>query len=139
MGYLIKIEVVFKSKDGRSTFSRILRSSNILTNSQVERYYAKFCKLNACKIDFITNVTNKNLQFDDYLSNGDFYEHKAIVHAECYGILEYKIRGGIMVYNQNYTEAPGVYVTYQREVDLYTGKVNTIKLQRLQKNGWKNV
>lgn len=74
------------------------------------------------------------------------YNNLALLHAEKYGIITYKVKNFYMIYNQNYynkeffngkwTSKP---CTYQRIVDLRTNTIQSKKLKRLQKDGWDNV
>ena len=75
------------------------------------------------------------------------YKARAEKWAEKYGIITYKVKGGFMVYHQNYVEDVRVAnryekrpVTYKRVVNLEEMKtVENILLSRLQKDGWDNV
>lgn len=80
------------------------------------------------------------------MASTEYYEAKALAHAERYGILEYRVKKNIMIYNQNYKNTEYINgkwrdtpCTYQRIVNLDTGEISTKKLQRLQKDGWHNV
>lgn len=73
------------------------------------------------------------------------YEQKARFYAEKWGILSYRVKGNLMIFNQNYhsKEFLGKWVdkpcTYQRVLNLDTNETTSKKLQRLQKDGWNNV
>lgn len=74
------------------------------------------------------------------------YEQKALQYAEHYGIITYKVTGNTMIYNQNYRNSECINgkwrdnpCTYQRRINLDTMETTTIKLKRLNKNGWDNV
>lgn len=146
--YPYVVEVVFRLNKG--CMSRLLRSKAPLTTQQVKSFYTKFCRFNNCNFDLVVNVTNislaKNLVIDTYTGAGDYYTSKALLYAESYGIVSYKVKGNLLIYNQNYSNKEcigGSWVenpcTYQRTVDLDSGEVITKKLQRLQKDGWDNV
>lgn len=68
------------------------------------------------------------------------YELKAQFYAEKWGILSYRVKGNLMIYNQNYREdCFGNYATYQRIVNLDTNTTTIKKLQKRFKDGWNNV
>lgn len=138
------LEVVFKTNSGYA--SRLLRTKSSLTNQQVQSFYSKFCKFNNCRVEAVKDATNNNLQVDIYMSDCNYYESKALIYAEEYGIISYKVKDNIMIYNQNYSEDEFIRgkwtskpCTYQRLLNLDSGNTDTRKLQRLQKDGWDNV
>ena len=80
------------------------------------------------------------------MANKDRYEHLALEYAEKFGIISYKVIGNKMRFNQNYHNKEficGKWInnpcTYQRILNLDTMQIDTIKLKRLQKDGWNNV
>lgn len=80
------------------------------------------------------------------MTNKERYEQLAIEYAEKYGIISYRIIGNKMKFNQNYYNKEFIKgkwrnnpCTYQRVLDLDTMQLNTIKLKRLQKDGWNNI
>lgn len=140
------LEIVFRNNSGY--FSKLLRTSSNLTNQQIQSFYEKFCRINNCKIEAVKDAVSNNQPFDIYMSDCNYYESKALLYAEEYGILSYKVKGNIMIYNQNYNEGGEVFVngrwilracTYQRLLNLDSGNTETKKLKRLQKDGWDNV
>ena len=72
------------------------------------------------------------------------YNQIALMYAQQFGILDYKVKGKYMIFNQNYInrEFVGTWIskpcTYQRKVNLDTLKTETIKLKRTNRNGWNN-
>ena len=81
----------------------------------------------------------------DFVKPTVHYNDLAREHAERFGIVDYRVKGRYMIYNQNYhnKEFIGKWVskpcTYQRRVNLDTMEIETVKLKRLQKDGWANV
>ena len=80
------------------------------------------------------------------LKTNQEYEFLARQYAEKFGIVTYKVKGNLLIYNQNYSNVEfigGRYVsnpcTYQRTINLDTNEVSSVRLQRLNKNGWDNV
>lgn len=80
------------------------------------------------------------------MNKKDYYNNKALGYAEHYGILTYRIKDNLMIYNQNYNNTEFVGnkwvknpCTYQRTINLDTGEETSKKLHRLQKDGWNNV
>ena len=80
------------------------------------------------------------------MNKKDYYNNKALGYAEHYGILTYRVKGNLMIYNQNYNNTEFVGnkcvknpCTYQRTINLDTGEETSKKLHRLQKDGWNNV
>lgn len=138
------IEVVFKTRAGNK--SRKLSTPTKLTAEQVKNFYKKFCRRNNCEFKLMQAATDKLIPLDYYMSDGDFYDSKALRYAEHYGILTYKVKNNIMIYNQNYYNKEfinGKWIenpcTYQRTIDLDDGLEKSKRLQRLQKDGWDNV
>lgn len=75
------------------------------------------------------------------------YNDKALLLAEKYGIIEYRIKGKNMIYNKNYTcsevsTKTGRWerhsFTMQYTINLDTLKVSQKRLKRLQQDGWIN-
>lgn len=73
------------------------------------------------------------------------YMSLATRYAEKYGIITFRVKKNLMIYNVNVRNTEylgGKWVskpyTVQRIVNLDTGKVSSVRLQRLQKNGWDN-
>lgn len=96
------------------------------------------------KNDHIT-VNNLTLTKDNKLISNKDYNQIALEYAEKYGIITYKVKDNYMIYNQNYknSEFIGKWVekpyTMQRKVNLETMQTDSIKLKRVQKDGWDNV
>lgn len=139
--------VVFKAKN-ESTVNRCLESLDTLQERDIKRFYHKLCAKENLKLAGYERVAmpmSEDLT-DSYDTYSEFYEKRARRYAEYYGIINYKVRGNIMIFNQNYGQkevASGTWVgkpvTYRREVELYTYNVRSTKLDRLQRNGWDNV
>lgn len=139
--------LVFKAKNG-STVKRCLESLDTLQERDIKRFYHKLCakenlKLAGC--ERMSMPMSEELT-DSYDTYSEFYEKRARRYAEYYGIITYKVRGNLMIFNQNYNQNEvngGTWVekpvTYRREVELYTYNVRSTKLDRLQRNGWDNV
>lgn len=72
----------------------------------------------------------------DYMSN---YELVAQQFAEKYGILEYKVKGNLMVYNVSYPAyLSNPRYTIQHTVNLDTGREETKQLKRFDSKGLVN-
>lgn len=74
------------------------------------------------------------------------YEKKARIYAERHGIISYKISGRFLIYYQNYNNNEFINgkwrknpTTYKRTVDLANMTVKSEQLQRMNREGWKNV
>lgn len=66
----------------------------------------------------------------------DAYEEKASMFAERYGIIEYKVKGNLMIYNVSYPAyLNNPRYTIQHIVNLDTGKEETKQLQRYDSKG----
>lgn len=73
------------------------------------------------------------------MSNMEFYINTALLWAEKYGIVKYKVQGSKMVYNVSYpATAYEKARTYKHIVDLDTGREEVIQLQRVDKEGYYN-
>lgn len=73
------------------------------------------------------------------------YQDKALMYAERYGIIDYRVEGKYIIWNQNYTNSEfmgGKWMnkpfTIQAKVNLDNYKMQSRKLQKLQRNGWNN-
>lgn len=69
----------------------------------------------------------------------DFSE-VALLYAERYGIIKYKVVGGKMIYNKSYRaylNQPAY--TIQHTIDLRTGNETTKQLGKVMKDGYYNV
>jgi hypothetical protein len=68
------------------------------------------------------------------------FEDKAILWAERYGIIDYRIKGHYMVYNKSYPATMcEPHYTIQHTVDLVTmQELPTKKLKRFDRNGYNN-
>lgn len=49
-----------------------------------------------------------------------YYEQKALLYAERYGIIEYEVEENKMTYSEKFYEGNAKYVTYNAELDLDT-------------------
>lgn len=70
----------------------------------------------------------------------NLYERNALMFAEKYGIIEYRIRGYNMIYNKSYPAcACEPRYTVQHTVDLRTMQESTRRLKRFDPKGIVNV
>lgn len=64
----------------------------------------------------------------------------ALLYAEKYGIVTYKVVGGKMIFNKSYRAYLGQPAyTIQHTIDLRTGQETTRKLGRVMRDGYDNV
>lgn len=154
---MLYFEVTFA--DGLNSHIRILELHNTQINIIIHIkklagiYYKKYCKVHNLKISScspldvtLAEIYSKDTPIDTYSYRDDFYSCKALGYAEKMGIIVYRVRGNRLIYNQNYYNREFICskwrthpCTYQRVVDLDTGYVESIRLKKLQKDGWSNV
>ena len=68
------------------------------------------------------------------------YEDIALMYAERYGIITYRVVGGKMIFNKTYKAYLGQPTyTVQHTIDLNTGQETTKRLSRVMKDGYDNV
>ena len=136
-----------------TNIDNLLKREDNYIKDLASKYYAKYCRIHKLKVNKCSLLNQEQLSryskdtpVDRHSYANDFYHYKATMYVEKYGIVSYKIIDKHIVYNQNYYNKEfikGKWInrpcTYQRIVDLDTGKTESKQLKRLQKDGWNNV
>lgn len=93
------------------------------------------------KVDkyFISYVMFYGVGLYQRFNNVKDYNELAIHFAEKYGIVEYRVKGNLMIYNKSYPAyLSNPRYTVQHCINLDTGKDTTKRLKRFDKNGYLN-
>ena len=143
------VRVDFSTKDGDTLVYDVFIGSSYLTNNGGTSLFFALVDNNSRTLQEVTSCNARQFikQVSYVISTCNLprmdkpnYELKAQFYAEKWGILSYRVKGNLMIYNQNYREdCFGNYATFQRIVNLDTNTTTTKKLQKRFKDGWNNV